>query len=95
MPKNWAVGQRAEVYIQTAKKDDALLVPSRAIIWQKGQPGLFVNHAGHAQWRSVTLGLQGTDSVEISKGLVAGEVVIWPRDAKDAALIEGRRVSTP
>ncbi len=95
LPKNWAVGQRAEVYIQTAKKMDALLVPSRAIVWQKGQPGLFVNQAGHALWRSVTLGLRGTDAVEISKGLVAGEFVIWPHDPKDAALVEGRRVSMP
>ena len=95
LPKNWAIGQRAEVYIQTAKKEAALLVSQRAILWQKGQPGLFVDHAGHAQWQSITLGLRGAETVEVSKGLAAGEVVIWPRDPKDPALVEGRAVSLP
>ena len=33
LPEKWAIGQRAEVYIQTATKENALLVPSTAIIW--------------------------------------------------------------
>lgn len=93
LPKNWAVGQRAEVYIQTARKDEALLVPQRAIIWQKGQPGLFVDHAGHAQWRNVILGLRGTESVEVTKGLTAGDLVVWPRTLGDGPLTEGRAVT--
>jgi RND family efflux transporter MFP subunit len=98
LPKTWAVGQRAEVYIQTASKDQALLAPQAAIVWQKDKPGLFVNNAGHAAWRNVELGLRsehGGQMVEISKGLAAGEMVIWPRDPKDAALTEGRTVNVP
>jgi len=93
LPETWAVGQRAEVYIQTAKKDQALLVPQRAIVWQKGRSGLFVNQAGHAQWRNVTLGLRGTESVEIAEGLSAGETVIWLHDPKEKPLAEGRAVA--
>ena len=93
LPKTWAVGQRAEVYIQTAKKDQALLAPQRAIAWRNGRPGLFVNNGGHAQWRNVTLGLRGTENVEIAEGLSAGETVIWLHDPKDKPLNEGRAVT--
>jgi len=84
LPKTWAVGQRAEVYIQTASKENALLVPPNAIVWQKGKPGLFINNGGHAKWMNVEIGLQGKESVEIRNGLKAGDVVIWQRDAKKA-----------
>lgn len=93
LPQKWAVGQRAEVYIQTAKKDQALLVPQRAIVWQKGRSGLLVNEAGHAQWRNVTLGLRGAEGVEVTEGLSAGETVIWLHDAKEKPLTEGRAVA--
>ena len=93
LPKNWAVGQRAEVYIQTARKDEALLVPQRAILWQNGRPGLFLDHAGHAKWRNLTLGLRGSDSVEVTQGLAAGELVVWPPDPQGSPLAEGRAVA--
>jgi HlyD family secretion protein len=92
LPRTWAVGQRAEVYIQTARKDDALLVPQEAVSWRKGQPGLFVSNAGHARWRGVTLGLRGAENVEVTKGLAAGELVVWPHDPKNGSLTEGRLV---
>lgn len=95
LPRNWAVGQRAEVYIETSRKDDALLAPQRAILWQKGRPGLFVAEGGHAKWRSIDLGLRGSESVEVIKGLAAGEKIIWLRDPKASPLTEGRAVSVP
>jgi len=91
LPRTWAVGQRAEVYIQTASKDNALLVPPNAIVWQKGKPGLFINNSGHAKWVNVETGLQGKESVEIRSGLKAGDVVIWQRDA-NKAVTENRAV---
>ena len=95
LPKSWAVGQRGEVYIETARKDQALLAPQRAIVWQKGRPGLFINNAGHAQWRSVVLGLRGAESAEVTKGLASGETIIWLRDPKSGSLADGRAVSVP
>ena len=95
LPKTWAVGQRAEVYIQTARKDQALLIAPAAITWQKGKAGVFVSSAGHAAWRKVELGLRSDDAVEVLKGLAPGEVVIWRPDPKGAALTEGRAVRLP
>ena len=93
LPKAWAVGQRAEVYIQTARKDQALLVSPAAILWQKDKPGLFISNGGHAKWRNVTLGLRGAHNLEITHGLTAGEQVIWLRDPKDGPLTEDRAVA--
>jgi len=93
LPKTWAVGQRAEVYIQTAKKNDALLVPQQAIAWRKGRPGLFVSNSGHANWRDVTLGLRGAQGIEVTNGLVAGDLVVWPHDPKSDVVTEGRAVA--
>ena len=39
LPTNWAVGQRAEAYIQTAKKDDVLLLPASLIVKQRSHRG--------------------------------------------------------
>jgi HlyD family secretion protein len=95
LPKTWAVGQRAEVYIQVASKDRALQVPQRAVAWQKGRPGLFVDVAGHARWRNIRLGLRGAETVEVAEGIAAGETAIWLHDPKSSPLTEGRAVSPP
>lgn len=93
LPNSWAVGQRAEVYIETARKAQALLVLPAAIVWQNGKPGVFVSNGGYAERRGVTLGLRGTESAEVTKGLAADELVVWLSDPKDGPLTEGRAVS--
>lgn len=94
LPKIWAVGQRAEVYIKTASKDNVLFVPQSAIVWQKGKTGLFINNSGHAKWRNIELGLRGSESVEILKGLNENDIVIWQSDTKKTMLTEKRAVRT-
>lgn len=94
IPSTWAVGQRAEVYIRTAGKEAALLVPPQAITWRNDQAGLFVNRAGRAAWQPVTVGLRGTDNVEIIQGLASGDIVLWPTDPKNGTLTEGRAVKS-
>lgn len=89
---NWSVGQRAEVYIETARKQGEAVVPLRFLVWHEGQPGVFVEANGPAEWRSVTLGLQGRDMAEVLNGLKPGEVVLAPVGTNGARLAEGQRV---
>jgi HlyD family secretion protein len=90
LPKNWAVGQRAEVYIETGKKSDATNVPLQALVWKKGKAGAFVANNGRALWREVSLGLRGLNKVEITKGLSKDEkVIVGPDPSK---LTDGQRV---
>lgn len=91
LPENWAVGQRAEVYIETARVTDALAVPARAVIWWNGRAGAFVDQSGCAAWRELRLGLHGAEVVEVQEGLAAGERIVLPRDAA-AKLRDGQRV---
>jgi len=95
LPPNWTIGQRAEVFIETNRKSDALAVPQRFIQWRDGKPGVFVADGGKASWRDVALGLRGPDTVEIIQGLVSGEEVVAPADPKQPSLRPGQRIKSP
>lgn len=92
LPEHWAVGQRAEVYIESASKDSATLVPSEFLEMRMSKPGVFVDAGSQAQWRPVTLGLRNADFVEVVEGLKPEDVVVKPVNTT-ATLSDGRRVS--
>ena len=94
LPANWAVGQRAEVFIETARNDNALLLPAAYLMRLEQETGVFVEVEGTADWRALTLGMRGRDRVEVIEGLTAGDVVLRPLNPR-ATLTPGRRVSAP
>lgn len=93
LPKNWAVGQRAEVYIETARRPDAVTLQSSDLAWRDSRPGVFVEQAGCAVWRPLKLGLRGRETVEVLEGIRAEESVIIPADPK-TPLRDGQRVKS-
>ena len=95
LPPNWTIGQRAEVFIQTGRKPDALTIPQHFLQWRTGQPGVYLATGGKAEWRNVTLGLRGRDSVEVTQGLSSGETMVAPADPKQSPLKPGQRVKAP
>jgi multidrug efflux pump subunit AcrA (membrane-fusion protein) len=88
------VGQRAEVYIETDRKDDVVLLPAAYVRWRDNHPGVFVNPEDRAAWRSVTLGLRSPEMVEVVDGLQPDDTVVVPRDPK-AELADGKRITAP
>lgn len=94
LPANWTVGQRAEVYIATEKKNAATAVPPAFLQLRDGQPGVFVAPDNQARWRAVRVGLRGRDGVEIITGLAPGERIVAPRDAQ-SPLAAGDRIAAP
>ncbi len=90
LPARWAVGQRAEVFIETAHKEDAVLLPSKAILRDKEKTGVLIDDGGRAAWRSVRIGLRGREEVEIVEGLKPGETVITVPGSKE--ILAGRKV---
>jgi HlyD family secretion protein len=94
LPKNWAVGQRAEVYIETDRKKSVPLIPAKFVQWHDDVPGVFCKVGNRAQWRAVKLGLHSREVVEVTEGLEPGDWVVVPADGKTTA-IEGRRISVP
>ncbi len=93
LPENWMIGQRAEVFIETGRKADALTLPPRFLQWREGKSGVFVADGGKATWREVTLGLRGRETVEVTQGLSTGEKVVAPADRKQPPLKSGQRVT--
>lgn len=92
LPKNWAVGQRAEVYIQTASKAKISLLPVTAIVWRDGASGVFIARDQRAEWIAVELGLTNRENVEVIEGLAVGDTVLLVDDAARRT-IDGRRVT--
>ena len=90
LPQNWAVGQRAEVYIETARKNDVINIPLQALVWRKTTPGVYLANEGRAHWREVSLGSRGIDRVEILKGLSLNDAIITGPDPYQ--LTDGLRV---
>jgi HlyD family secretion protein len=92
LPKTWAIGQRAEVYVETGRKTEAIVLPTKYILWRDGTPGVLVRMADRAAWRGLTLGLAGMELAEVASGLEPGDTVVVPADGKNTS-IEGRRIS--
>lgn len=94
LPEHWAVGQRAEVYIERDRKSSAVLLPARYLVRRDDQTGVFVNQDGYTKWRTPILGLRSTETVEVVEGIEPGETVVIPSDPRNS-LREGQRVVTP
>lgn len=81
-------GMTAVVQIVTAQKDDAVLVPRRAVRTEGGQSFVLIPTGGApeatgpgqftpaSERRTVTIGLSNSEFVEILSGLEAGETVL-------------------
>jgi len=76
LPANWAVGQRAEVFIETEHKTDVVILPSNAILIRNGEKGVLLEDSGRAVWQPVEIGIRGKEKVEILRGLEPGQTVI-------------------
>lgn len=93
IPPRWAIGQRAEAYIETDVLTDTIVVPGEYIVARDGRMGAYVLDGGRAQWRSCELGEQGRDLVQILSGLDPGERVVRPADERASqSLRPGKRV---
>lgn len=92
LPPNWAIGQRAEVFIETGHTKDAVLLPPEFLGWRDGHAGVFVNEADRARWRDLSPGARGRDFLAIAEGLQGGEEVVRLPNPGMAALREGQRI---
>ena len=95
LPANWAVGQRAEAYIEVARKPQATCLPARLISRRQGKPGVFTAFNGQAKWQDIELGLRGREDVEVVAGLTAGDVIIYVDGSQATPITPGKRVTIP
>ena len=90
LPRNWSVGQRADVFIEIARKDGVTMVPSQVIMRNQGETAVVLNRDGRAVRQPVKTGLRGRTHVEIVEGLSPGEIVVTSQDSDP--IPEGRRL---
>ncbi len=84
-------GMSAIVDLQVRTSQQVLAVPSAAVVRDDGKDAVFVVEDGRVQRVEVTLGAQGEDVVEVTRGLDGGEQVVV-RDAD--RLEDGQAVDT-
>jgi membrane fusion protein (multidrug efflux system) len=73
---NLRPGMFARVFLETAVRDDALVVPKVALSLESIGDTVYVAQDGVASRREVALGYREGDFVQISDGVTAGELVI-------------------
>jgi HlyD family secretion protein len=92
LPAHFALGQKADVFIETARKAQALQVPKSALVPRGKDLGLYVIAHGRARWQALTLGLIGRDAVEVLDGLTEATLVVREPLRGKTTLADGRRV---
>jgi len=75
-------GMTANLDVETARNDDALRMPLRALKEKSGRKFVQVMRAGKPVEVDVTTGLQSNDFVEIKSGLSVGDEVVVSSTAK-------------
>ena len=93
LPVNWAVGQRADVFIESGHKSGVVVIPQEFLLWHEGKPGVFVNAEGRVRWRSITLGLYGQNNIEVTKGLSIGDQILKLPEGLKQPLEDGQAVT--
>ena len=69
-------GAFARIKIQTATRQDAVLIPKQAVLEQDGETSVFVANGDTAHRRAVMLGYENDHQVEVQKGVSVGERVV-------------------
>lgn len=92
LPANWAVGQRAEVYISVDRREEVTTLPATLVLVRDETTGAMLDLGGKARWREIAVGLRGREDVEITGGLSPGDVVVRPARPGAAPLRDGRRI---
>ena len=91
LPDNWAVGQRAEVYIETSRVADAIALPNEYLQINNQDLGVLIFEDGKARWQPIELGVRGQNLAEVRQGLDVGTVVVRSVNPKQS-IAEGRAI---
>jgi HlyD family secretion protein len=81
------LGMNVKIDVLGNQIENALVIPLAAVVTQpSGETGVFVlDEANQTQFRSITVGATAEDSIQVLKGITAGEqVVLSPPDGGDA-----------
>ena len=82
-PELWALGQRADVVLESGGGEPGLSLPSELLHWREGAPGFYAALEGRARWVPVRLGRTREGQVEITAGLHRGDTILVPTGLRE------------
>ncbi len=93
LPEHWAIGQRAEAYIETNRFENVLVIPLTFIRVNDGERGVFVDQNGRAVWTACEFGARGRELIEVLNGVTSGATVVRLEDPNSRVpLSDGKRI---
>jgi RND family efflux transporter MFP subunit len=69
-------GMFVEVRIVIGQKENALVIPRKAILYKQNRTYAFILNGNTATQREIVLGLTEEDDAEVSEGLAEGDVIV-------------------
>ena len=90
-PKPLRLGMSVDVEVLTGHKEDALQIPSAAVMEREAKKFVYVVAGGKAVRRDVTTGISNWDRTEILSGLAPGDAVVTSLEIQN--LSSGSRVA--
>jgi macrolide-specific efflux system membrane fusion protein len=76
LPTGVRIGQSTTAVVTIAEAGNVLRIPTAALRTGGGQRSVEVSVNGHTEFRTVEVGVQGNDFVEITSGLNQGDIVV-------------------
>ncbi|MBT8208115.1 MAG: efflux RND transporter periplasmic adaptor subunit [Acidimicrobiia bacterium] len=93
LPEQWAIGQRAEAFIETERLEQVLIAPLTFVSVVDGERGVFIHRDGRAAWTQCKFGTRGREMIEIREGIEPGAVLVRLADPQPRVeLSDGRRI---
>jgi len=89
-PRPLRLGMSVDVEVLTGRKEDALQVPSSAVMEREGQKFVYIVRGGKIVRSDITTGISNWDRTEILTGIAPGSDVVTSLEIKD--LVPGSRV---
>ncbi|MES2252903.1 MAG: efflux RND transporter periplasmic adaptor subunit [Pseudomonadota bacterium] len=74
--KECIVGMPIDVELTVSEKNNVIVLPDDAVFLEQGKPHVYLIKDSKTVLKPIELGLRARDMVEITKGLVAGDVIV-------------------
>jgi len=79
LPKNWAIGQRANVVIAVPLPQDSIAIPLEFVARRNGRAGVWRNLNNHAVWTEINVGTVNGIYINVVGGLEPGAIILRPK----------------
>jgi HlyD family secretion protein len=89
-PRPLRLGMSVDVEVLTGRKEEALQVPSSAVMEREGQKFVYLVRGGKIVRSDITTGISNWDRTEILSGISPGNAVVTSLEIRD--LVPGSRV---